>query len=96
LRRAYLVCYDVADQKRWRALHTVMLGCGDPLQYSVFLCMLSERERVEMLSRIMDVIHADEDRVLIVCLAALGEGYRSALQFLGRPFTVPGRRQTVV
>jgi CRISPR-associated protein Cas2 len=36
-RRRYVVCYDVREPVRLRRTHDVMMGYGDPLQYSVFL-----------------------------------------------------------
>jgi CRISPR-associated protein Cas2 len=45
MRNVYLVCYDVADDKRLRKTYKTMCGFGDPLQYSVFRCELSAVER---------------------------------------------------
>jgi CRISPR-associated protein Cas2 len=44
----YLVCYDVADPKRLRKVYRTMRGFGDPLQYSIFRCELSARQRQAM------------------------------------------------
>lgn len=45
MRNVYLVCYDVADDKRLRKTYKKMCGFGDPLQYSVFRCELSAVEK---------------------------------------------------
>ena len=41
----YLVCYDIRDPRRLRRVHRCMREWGTPLQYSVFHCRLSERQR---------------------------------------------------
>lgn len=63
----YLVCYDVRDEARLRRVQRLMLGYGRRLQYSIFRCELSQRDRERMkweLTKIMD----DEDRLLVVSL----------------------------
>ncbi len=71
-RHRYLVCYDVREEKRLRRVHRTMLGYGDPLQYSVFLCDLSGVERVLMETSLRDVVNLREDSVLIVDLGPTG------------------------
>jgi len=44
MRSVYLVCYDVADDKRLRKTYKKMRGFGDPVQYSVFRCELRRRK----------------------------------------------------
>jgi CRISPR-associated protein Cas2 len=41
MRSVYLVCYDVADDKRLRPVYQTLVGAGDPLQYAVFRCALA-------------------------------------------------------
>jgi CRISPR-associated protein Cas2 len=45
-----------------------MRGFGDPLQYSVFRCDLSEQEKVSLIGTLSSIIKSDEDQVLIVDL----------------------------
>jgi CRISPR-associated protein Cas2 len=44
-RHRCIVAYDVRDPARLRRTHQVMLGFGDPLQLSIFLCDLAPAER---------------------------------------------------
>ena len=44
MRNAYLVCYDVCDDKRLQKIYKTMRGWGDHLQLSVFQCELSYRK----------------------------------------------------
>lgn len=65
MRMLYVVTYDVGDDKRLRKIFKLLRGYGDHLQYSVFRCELSDRERAELLTRLSDVIKHTEDQVLL-------------------------------
>jgi len=41
MRQTYLVCYDIADEKRLRKVFQTMRNWGDHLQYSVFECQFT-------------------------------------------------------
>lgn len=64
----YVVTYDIANERRWRAIFRLMHGYGEWLQLSVFQCRLSRRRHVEMLSRLTSTISDTEDHVLVVDL----------------------------
>lgn len=75
MRQRYLVAYDVRDPKRLRRMFKAMRGFGDPLQYSVFRCDLSDQEKVSLRAAVSAIIKSDEDQVLIVDLGpATGRG----------------------
>lgn len=82
-RHRYLVCYDVREQKRLRRTHSTMLGYGDPLQYSVFVCDLSGAERVLMEISLRDVVNLLEDSVVIVDLGPAGGLAEKRIRALG-------------
>lgn len=66
-RRWHLVAYDVRDDKRLRKVAKILQGYGLRLQYSVFRCLLSDRDAERMrwdLARVMD----KKDGLLIVSL----------------------------
>lgn len=67
-RHRFIVCYDVREPKRLRKTHEVMLGFGDPLQYSVFVCDLSKAERLLMEDAVKQVVRLPEDFVHIIDL----------------------------
>lgn len=46
MRSSYLVCYDVADDKRLRRVFKLMRGFGDHLQFSVFECQFTASDLV--------------------------------------------------
>lgn len=69
--RCYLLSYDIRDPRRWRRVHAVAEGYGEPLQYSVFQCILTDERRVELEQALRREIKHDEDAVLLIDLGAL-------------------------
>ncbi len=65
MRKKYLVSYDIADPKRLSQIYKKMRGYGNGLQYSVFLCDLSIKERVIMISELSHIINHSQDSVYI-------------------------------
>lgn len=62
---AYIVVYDIADTRRWRATFKLMQGFGEWTQLSVFQCRLTRARAVELRERLTQTIHAGEDHVMI-------------------------------
>lgn len=94
MRRRYLVCYDIRDSKRLRGVHKLMVGHGDPLQYSVFLCDLSGMERTRLVSRLKKVINEATDSIAIFDLGLTGSsGPARKIETIGptRPMPVSGK-----
>lgn len=96
MRHRYLVCYDIADPKRLRAVFKKMHGFGDPVQYSVFRCDLSPAERVLLIEALHRLINHREDRVMIVRLGSVDEPPQDRIQFLGQPLAPWERPAAVV
>ena len=87
MRTTYLVCYDVADDKRLRCVFKTCRNFGDHLQYSVFECDLNPAEKIELETELSGIINHDEDQVLFVTLGpAEGRGER-VIKALGLPYT---------
>ncbi len=87
MRNSYLVCYDIADDKRLRRVFKTMRGWGDHLQFSVFECQLTAADFVKLRADLAKIIHHDEDQVLFVLLGpAEGRGER-VITALGQPYT---------
>lgn len=96
MRNAYLVTYDVSDDKRLRRIYKCLLGYGDPVQYSVFRCELSQKERVIMMGALSEIIHHGEDQVMIVNLGPSEGRAADCVEVLGRPSLPPVRGVVVV
>ena len=87
MRTTYLVCYDIADEKRLRKVFKTMRGYGDHLQFSVFECQLTAMDLVRLRSQLSLIIDHADDQVLIVNLGpAEGRGDR-VISALGKPYT---------
>jgi len=63
-----------------------MRGYGDRLQLSVFRCELSDRERVELMSKLTDEIKHDEDQVLFFPLGPAGGLRESGVYSVGKTY----------
>jgi CRISPR-associated protein Cas2 len=96
MRNIYLVCYDVSNPKRLRRMFKTMRGFGDPLQYSVFVCVLSPTERALLIGTLDELIHHTEDRVVVVNLGGADGSPEGRIEFLGRRAQIPERQAVVV
>jgi CRISPR-associated protein Cas2 len=85
MRNVFLVCYDVADDKRLRQTYKKMCGYGDPLQYSVFRCELSATEKQLMKEALWAILNLEHDRVMLVNLGPTGTRGRNCVEFWGHP-----------
>jgi CRISPR-associated protein Cas2 len=83
MRRCYIVCYDIRNQKRWRKVFKTMNGHGEHWQYSVFFCVLKEIDRVRMQSQLEEVMNLKEDQCVIVDLGPDEVVAREAATVLG-------------
>ncbi|MPM97624.1 CRISPR-associated endoribonuclease Cas2 [bioreactor metagenome] len=86
MRSTYLVCYDVADDKRLRKVSKTCSNFGDHLQFSIFECDLNASEKIELETILTGIINHMEDQVLFVGLGpAEGRGDR-VITALGLPY----------
>ena len=82
----YLVCYDIADDKRLRRVFKTCRNFGNHLQFSVFECDLNPTEKIEFERLLSDIINHEEDQVLFVGLGpSEGRGDR-VISSLGMPY----------
>ena len=79
----YVVSYDIREQKRLSRVHRAMLGFGEPVHYSVFICHLTELGRVELVSGLSDLIDAERDRVMIIDMGPADGKAKERIIFLG-------------
>lgn len=97
MRSRYLVCYDIRDDVRLRRTAKVAEAFGSRLNYSVFLCDLSEVELTRLEGRLRDVVDLRIDSVLIVNLGPQGDSTDRRLRWLcgGIPLPESGRAAIV-
>lgn len=96
MRNVYLVCYDVADDKRLRKTYKKMCGLGVPVQYSVFRCELSPTEKQRMKEALWDILNWDKDRVMLIDLGPAGARGDECIEFWGDPRVEIPRRVAVI
>ena len=96
MRNVYIVCYDVADDKRLRKTYKKMRGFGDPMQYSVFRCELSPTEKQRMQAALWEILDWEKDRVMLVDLGPAGARGDECVEFWGEPRVELPRRAAVI
>lgn len=92
IRHRLIVCYDIRDPVRLRRTHATMLGYGDPIQYSVFLCEVSGTEAALMEAALLRVIRPSSDSVIIADLGRAAGVAQSRIRPLGTG-TLPERER---
>lgn len=85
-RRRYLIAHDIRDDRRLRRVCKLMEGYGTRLQYSVFLCDLSDREMLIWETEIVQLMVIDVDSVVYVDMGATD---LATVQVIGAPRRFP-------
>jgi CRISPR-associated protein Cas2 len=97
MRNVYLVCYDVANDKRLRKTYKKMCGFGEPMQYSIFRCELSPVERQLLKEALWEILNWEQDRVMLVNLGPAGARGDECVEFWGEPrMSIPPRTAVIV
>lgn len=91
----YIVTYDIADQKRWRAVYGLMNGYGEWVQLSVFQCRLSRKRHAEMLATMDEIIDSKDDHVVVIDVGS-AENVRPRVVSLGKSTFEPVQREPVI
>lgn len=87
MRQSYLVCYDIADDRRLAKVAKTMKGFGDRVQFSVFECQLTKADLVRCRAVLGSIIDHKKDQVIFVDLGpAEGRGDR-VITSLGRAYS---------
>lgn len=81
--KCYVVSYDIMDPKRLHHVHKTMKGFGDPIHYSVFRCLLTDKGKIELVAALSEIIKHDTDRIMIVDLGPLSGRVEERIEFLG-------------
>jgi CRISPR-associated protein Cas2 len=94
-RRLYFCTYDMADDKRRNHMFQVMKDHGEHVQYSVFLCELTDAEHARLIYLSRQILHEKEDQLLILDIGIPGLDWTQQLSCVGRTWT-PQIRTTIV
>lgn len=95
MRRRYLISYDVADDKRRNGIFKTLMGNGDHLQFSVFLCELNGRELAELNGRLNQAVNNRQDQVIVLDLGDCRHDLSATLKCIGKAYEPPSRVQVV-
>ena len=82
-RTRYLVAYDVRDPRRLRRVNRVAKDHGEPLQYSVFVCDLTNVELVGLKRALLAEMKLTEDSVGIFDLGPPSSRGIRCIEFMG-------------
>lgn len=93
-RRRYLVAYDIREDRRLRSIAGCMESYGTRIQYSVFVCDLSEHEAILMRGDLEVRMKQSEDSLMIIDLGRAGDSTR--FLFLGHHERLPSSGAVIV
>lgn len=96
MRTTYIVSYDIKHPKRLRRVHKCLLGWGDPLQYSVFKCTLTDSEKLKLQLALKALIHQRQDQVLLIDLGPETGRALTAISALGTPYPALPRQAHIL
>ncbi len=96
MRNRFIVTYDIREEKRLKKVFNLMRGFGDHIQYSVFICELSQREKVILISRLNELILRTEDSVIIVNIGLTKGNLKNRIETIGTHKTFLERAAIVV
>ncbi len=91
----YIVTYDIADARRWRAVFKLMHGYGEWLQLSVFQCRLTRSRSVDLVARLQASIAAAEDYVMVIDVGP-AQNCAPRVQSIGKQGFVAIERKPVI
>lgn len=96
MRNRYLVTYDIRDEKRLPRVFRKMRGFGEHVQYSVFICELSPKEKALMVDALSQIIKHDEDGIMIVNIGPAESDPADNIQFIGCRTPLPDRQAVII
>lgn len=96
MRTRYIVTYDISDDDRRNSVFKTLRGYGDHIQYSVFRCDLSERERVTLIATLHPLIEHAEDQILLIDLGSVEGRAATCVSAIGRRYLPPERTVVVI
>lgn len=92
MRTRYLLCYDVRDERRLRRTIKVAERWGRRVQYSVFICDLSDIERARLEGDLRVELDVSVDYALLIDLGPAGDSSSRRLHWIAghQRLTRPG------
>lgn len=94
-RRIYLCTYDVSEDKRRTKLFELLKDHGEHVQFSVFLCSLTLTEVKHLSAVASEIIHRDDDQMLVIDIGPDASDWMSSLSCLGKLWSPTVRSQII-
>lgn len=94
-KRDFLVTYDICDPSRLRRVHKIMLGHGQPIQYSVFRCFLTPTRKVKLMARLLKEINCREDQIILFELGSADTALTRPIEVLGVAMDEPNQGPSI-
>jgi len=91
MRNRYLVAYDISDDKRRTGVFKALMSSGDHVQFSVFLCDLSDVELARLKGQLSERVNQRQDQVIILDLGPAESSLSSRLECIGQAYSPPSR-----
>jgi CRISPR-associated protein Cas2 len=95
MRNRYLVAYDISDDKRRTGVFKTLMGNGDHVQFSVFLCDLSAVELARLKGQLAERVNQRQDQVIILDLGPAESSLSARLDCIGQAYSPPSRVQVI-
>lgn len=84
MKNLYLVSYDIMNSQRLHVIYKTMRGFGERAQYSVFFCKLNQKEKVILITTLLEIINQNEDRIMIIDLGCIEGQSEKRIEVLGK------------
>ena len=96
MRRAFLICYDICDDRRLRRVFKICKGYGEHWQFSIFFAVLKPIDRVRLQSELEEEMNLAEDQCLIIDLGENIDQARDRAAVIGVPLGEQPRVMVVI
>jgi CRISPR-associated protein Cas2 len=94
-RSIYLCTYDVSEDKRRTKLFELLKDHGEHVQFSVFLCSLTKMEVKRLSATATEIIHQENDQLLIIDIGPDVSDWASSLACFGKSWSPTVRSQII-
>ncbi len=88
--------YDIADPGRLRKIFSLMRGFGESIQYSVFMCELSPKEKAILVTSLHEAINHNEDRIMVIDIGSIEIAAFERIEFIGKVIEITNRECIII
>jgi len=96
MKNTYLVSYDVMAPQRLHHVFKTLQGFGEHIQYSVFICNLTPKDKIILIEKLRDALNLNEDRVMIVNLGPSDGTANERVEIIGNQAAPPEEKSLII